>query len=133
MAFFKKGKPKDENLPSLGDVFSNFSIQHNLQYLYTRLNSGKDTLYQSVHSINLNGSIPLTKNWKVNVGQIGYDILRKGFSYPDFGLERDLHCWTMKFQYYPSAKAFSFFIGVKPGSLEFIKIPNNQNLTGGGR
>ncbi|MBK6352264.1 MAG: LPS-assembly protein LptD [Saprospiraceae bacterium] len=127
----KKQKPVADGLPSLENMLETFSLNHNMQYSFVRQTNGKDTFKLDYNSISTSGNIPITKNWSARIGQIGYDFLRKAPTYPDFGLVRNLHCWTMEFQYYPQSRAFSFFIGVRPGSLDFIKIPNNQNITGG--
>ncbi len=124
-------KISTESLPTFGSLFETFSIAHQLQLAFRRLETSKDTFYISVNSISFNGYINLTSKWRINIGQIGYDFLNKLPTYPDFGFERDLHCWTMKFNYYPSRNSFTFFIGVKTGSLDFIKIPSNRNFTGG--
>ncbi|NOT37162.1 MAG: LPS-assembly protein LptD [Saprospiraceae bacterium] len=124
-------KATNEELPTFGSIFETFSIYHQLSYNFNRLRTGKDTFYQSVNTLSTNGVIPLTSKWKVTVGNIGYDIKNKSLTYPDFGFERDLHCWRMNFKYFPVNKAFQFFIGVNPGSLDFIKVPNNRNVVGG--
>ncbi|MEO6189578.1 MAG: putative LPS assembly protein LptD, partial [Saprospiraceae bacterium] len=124
-------KNKKQDLPTFGSLFETFNISHQLSYSFVVTPGGVDSFYLAINSLTSNGYITLTPNWRITIGQIGYDILHKASTYPDFGFERDLHCWIMKFNYYPQSKAFTFFIGVKPGSLEFIKIPNNRNVTGG--
>ncbi|MEP7196560.1 MAG: putative LPS assembly protein LptD [Saprospiraceae bacterium] len=127
-----KGKDlKTYDLPTFASLFETFSIYHQLQYSFVRNVRGVDSFYLAINSISSTGYFQLTPKWRITIGQIGYDLLNMRPTYPDFGFERDLHCWVMKFQYYPERKSFTFFIGVKPGSLEFIKIPSNQNFTGG--
>lgn len=124
-------KTEVDPLPTFGSLFETFSINHQLSYTFRRTITGVDTFYQSVNSLSTQGNIALSSKWSITVGNIGYDIKNKTLTYPDFGFERDLHCWRMNFKYYPFSKAFQFFIGVKPGSLDFIKIPNNKNVLGG--
>ena len=57
---------------SLADWFSNFNISHSINFQY-QINKSRDTFYVSNHSISINGSIPLTKNWNMNIGNISYD------------------------------------------------------------
>ncbi|MBK9269984.1 MAG: LPS-assembly protein LptD [Saprospiraceae bacterium] len=128
---FYKPKETPDPLPDLGSVFNTFGLNHTLTYQFVRLSSGKDTFMMTNNSFYTQGNIPLTKNWSVSVGSIGYDFIRKGLTYPDITLNRKLHCWNMRFSYYPQSNAFSFFIGVNPGPLDFVKIPSNQNFTGG--
>ena len=125
-------EPKD-NLPSLFNVYSNFNISHQFGFNIQRLQSGKDTARITVNSLSVNGNIPLTSKWKIIINNIAYDFSApKGnrIVYPSLGIERDLHCWYMKMDWTPSIGAYSFFIGVKPGSFEFLKIPNSKAFTG---
>ncbi len=128
---FYKTKETPDPLPDVGSVFNTFGLNHTLTYQFIRLKSGKDTIMATNNSFYTQGTIPITKNWSISVGSIGYDFIRKGLTYPDITLNRKLHCWNMRFSYYPQNNAFSFFIGVNPGPLDFVKIPSNQNFTGG--
>lgn len=82
------------------------------------------------HSVGINGRIPITDNWNIEIGNIGYDFKNNGLLYPDLGFSRDLHCWTMRFSWQPRASsiggAYQFFIGVNSSSLDFIKYNYNQ-------
>lgn len=129
-------KPKSNatgQLPSLFELFNNFTLQYILNYRHFRDEKGLDHFDQSVHSLSIQGNIPLTKNWRVNLSNISYDLKTKSVQYPTLGLERDLHCWLMRFDWSPQFGYYTFFIGVKPGSLEFIRIPSNQAFTGASR
>lgn len=119
------------DVPEFGSLFNTFGLSHTMQYRFQRTPQGRDSFFLAVHSLSTSGYIELTPKWRVTIGQVGYDFIRHLPTYPQFGFERDLHCWTMKFDYYPQARSFTFFIGVKPGSLDFIKIPSNRNFTGG--
>ncbi|MBK9109109.1 MAG: LPS-assembly protein LptD [Saprospiraceae bacterium] len=124
---------KTNNLPGLAELFYNFNLQYILNFRHSRQANGEDKVERSVHSFSLQGNIPLTRNWKINLSNISYDFNSKGFQYPSLGLERDLHCWLMRFDWSPQFGYYTFFIGVKPGSLEFIRIPSNQSFTGANR
>ncbi|MCP3928995.1 MAG: hypothetical protein GY705_07835, partial [Bacteroidetes bacterium] len=108
------------------DLFKNFNVSHSFQLRIKELN-GKDTLQITTNSIRMSGNIQLTKNWSIQVGNFGYDFVRKGFSYPDFGFKRNLHCWEMGMNWQPTRSTYAFFIRVKPGSMDFLKIPYNRN------
>lgn len=117
-------RPKETDFLSL---FENFNISHNLSMRLDRLNDGRDSFRIATNSINMQGRIQLTDNWKINIGNFGYDFVNKGFSYPSVGFTRDLHCWEMGMNWAPTRGTYSFFIAVKPGSLDFIKIPYDRN------
>ncbi len=122
-------KPKDQ-LPSIYGVISGFYFSHSIGFNVYRLNSGKDTASITHNSLSMNGSIPLTSKWKITLDHITYDFASKNIVYPSLTIERDLHCWYMNLRWSPEAGAFSFFIGVKPGSFEFLKIPNSKAFNG---
>jgi hypothetical protein len=107
-------------------LFDDFSIDHNLGVMR---NGRLDTTIITTHTINMRGAVKLTKKWSITVGNIGYDFRGKELTYPDFGFVRDLHCWAISMSWQPQRGTYSLRIGVKPGSLDFIKIPHNRNLT----
>ena len=135
LGLFRKSKASNPGggPPSLVELFNSFTIQYILNYRHFRDELGIDHFEQSVNSLSIQGNIPLTKNWRVNLSNISYDWKTKSIQYPSLGLERDLHCWLMRFDWSPQFGYYTFFIGVKPGSLEFIRIPSNQNFTGARR
>lgn len=114
-----------EKETSLAQWFENFNISHAFNFDIARYNN-KDTFFVQSHSINISGSIPLTKNWNMNIGNIAYDFKSKSFVYPYFSFARDLHCWQMNFTWAPSNGVYSFFIGVKSSTLSFLKYDYGQ-------
>ncbi len=111
------------------DLFSNWRISHNLI-----LESTADTFFIRTNSIQTGGSVQLTEKWSMRFGNISYDFKAKSLIYPTLGFYRDLHCWQMGMDWYPARGTFSFFLKVKPGSLEFIKVPygrQNQDTFSG--
>ena len=111
---------------SFWDLLNNFSINHTVN-VSARDEIGPNKLRFTTNSISLSGSIPITDKWAVNVGYFGYDFKNQNIVYPDLGFSRDLHCWQMSLSWQPVRGTYSFIIGVKPGSLDFLKIPNNKN------
>ena len=123
---------KGESNVSLWDYFERFSISHNLA-LRRQTENGQDTTLLSAHSINGRGNLELTDKWGIRVGNIGYDFKNKNITYPSIGFTRDLHCWELSFNWQPFRNTYSMFIGVKPGTLDFIRIPYQQNNQDGFR
>ncbi len=134
--FFKKKKNKnsvsakaDKDRGALFDLFKNFSINHDLVYSIRSKATGleKDI---TRNTLTMHGNIPLSKNWAVNLNNIGYNFITKNITYPDLGITRDLHCWSMRFSWQPQRGTYTFFLGVRPGSmLDFIKVPYNRTNT----
>jgi len=109
------------------NLLSNFTISHDL--LVARIGrAGKDTTMITTNTINMVGSMRLTPNWSVNFGNIGYDFRAKRLTYPDIGLTRDLHCWQMTFSFQPDRNTYSFYIGVKPGTFDFLKYQKRRGI-----
>jgi hypothetical protein len=106
------------------NLFDDFSLDHNLGLMR---NGRLDTTIITTHTVNMRGAVKLTKKWSITVGNIGYDFRAKELTYPDFGFVRDLHCWSISMSWQPQRGTYSLRIGVKPGSLDFIKIPHNRN------
>ncbi len=109
------------------DLFDKFSIAHDFK-IQRRLvaNSQRDTI-TFVHSLQVRGSFPLTDNWNVNLSNISYDFVNNRFVYPSVGFSRNLHCWLMEMNWFPSTGVYNFTLRVKPGSLDFLKIPSMRN------
>ncbi len=110
-------------------LFENFTIAHNFtvaQRYYPR--AGKDSIAVTTHTLSSRGSIKLTPNWNIYVGNFGYDFQSKKITYPDFSFARDLHCWEMGVSWQPQFGSYSFFIRVKPGKLDFINVPYRKGI-----
>lgn len=120
----KKEEPEKEDFLSL---FENFSIGHNIAFTLRKLSNGRDTLTTDVHSIDIRGSIRLSKYWSIDISNIDYNFVYKSFSYPSLGFSRDLHCWEMGMNWQPVRGTYAFYIRVKPGTLDFLKIPYTKN------
>lgn len=109
------------------DLMNDFSIDHNLGLM--RIGQpGPDTTITTTHTVNMRGTMRLTPKWTITVGNIGYDFRNDRLTYPDIGFIRDLHCWDLRFSWQPQRGTYTLHLGVKPGSLDFIKIPHNRNL-----
>ncbi|HMP29610.1 MAG TPA: putative LPS assembly protein LptD, partial [Saprospiraceae bacterium] len=107
------------------DLFNDFRINHNMTFSVRKVD-GRDTLTLDVNSIQIYGSLRLTQNWRLDLGNISYDLKSKQFVYPSLSFARDLHCWNMRFSWFPDRGVYSFFIGVKSGAFNFLKYDYTQ-------
>ena len=112
-------------------LFNNFRVSHNIAFEWERIGPQRDTFEITTHSVDLRGSIQLTDRWNINISRIGYDFKTKRVTYPSLGFSRDLHCWQMGMNWAPTRGTYNFFIQVKPGSLDFLRIPYDQNNADG--
>lgn len=116
---------------TLASLFDDLRVTYQYTLSTLRLDDGRIIMKPSVHSIALRGEIPLTPKWSLMVGNLDYNFVRKRASYPDLTLSRDLHCWNMGISWQPERNTYNFYLRVKPGSLDFIKLPYRQNRVDG--
>ncbi|GJM32949.1 MAG: hypothetical protein DHS20C18_19500 [Saprospiraceae bacterium] len=117
-------RPEETDFLSL---FEQFRIAHTFVLDFEKTTGGRDTFKLSTHSLSLSGSVQLTPNWNINMGNIGYDFVSKAITYPYLGFSRDLHCWQMGLSWAPTRGTYSFYIQVKPGTLGFLRVPYDRN------
>ncbi len=126
-AFGKNKDEKGERRSSSKQVISSLSFTYSLN-ISKQFENGKDTLKVTRNNIGLSRTtLNLTDKWRADIGSIGYDFVRKQMTYPDLSLYRDLHCWESGFSWQPERRTFAFFLRVKPGTLDFLKIPYARN------
>jgi len=96
-----------------------YGINDNIYY-YMLLDTVKYT-HNMVHTLNVVGSVYLTKKWKVGF-TTGYDFVQKDLSYTSIDVYRDLHCWEMSFNWVPFGyrKGWGFTINVKAAVLKSV-------------
>ena len=120
--------PKDDLL----SLFNNFRIDHRIsvarRLIPTGYGTSRDTFSIGTNSLNLSGSLPLSSKWSLDVDNISYDFISKSLVYPSFGFTRDFHCWQLSFRWQPDRGTYEFFLGVKPGTLDFVKVPYRRNI-----
>jgi LptD protein len=126
-------KKKKEEIPleSFEDLLKDFRISHTFSVSNNRQSNGRDTLLFQ-NNLYTSGNIPISKKWSIRVGNIGYDFINKQLTYPDFGFRRDLHCWEMGLDWQPQRGTYNFYLRVKPGTLDFLKIPYAKNIPNNG-
>ncbi len=111
-------------------LFERFRIDHEISYIMSRYDDIDSSFIKS-HSIKIRGTFPISENWDFTLGNIGYDFIKKSVSYPQLGFRRNLHCWQMSFNWYPSNDSFSFDIGVISSTLGFLKKNYGKNQPSG--
>ncbi len=124
-------KQPERRSKSLGELFENVSVDHNIVYAFIADEDGNINSDITINSLGIRGSIPLTDNWTVSVGNIGYDFVKNGLTYPAVTFARKLHCWDMVFAWYPNRDTYSFAIGVSSNALSFLKYNYGQNNVDG--
>ena len=104
----------------------NLNVNYTIQYArYNNLNS--PTLSNYVQTLNFNGDLNLTKNWKI-AATSGYDLQNKQITFTTIDFVRDLHCWTFKLTWIPIGFRQSFFfqINVRSSVLQDLKLTRRR-------
>jgi LptD protein len=121
-------KKEDTYFYSLGYLdFSlpwSLNVSHNFNWNHATPNSDTTT----THSIGFSGTLKLSEKWNSDFS-FNYNIKEKQFSYPLINLNRDLHCWYMRFSWAPFGPNtnYQFFIGVKASMLSDLKYKKQSS------
>jgi hypothetical protein len=103
--------------------FYNAKIPWDLNFAYsvTYTNIANERKISS-NSVMISANTDLTPKWKIGVSS-GYDFVRKGVTFTQIRLNRDLLSWNMSFNWSPFGQYayWGFFIGIKAGILKDIK------------
>lgn len=73
-------------------------------------------------TFSLSGNFSLTQNWKITA-KTNYDVAARKFSYAQFSVYRDLHCWEMTFNVIPfgTLRSYSFRINIKSNVFKGVE------------
>ncbi len=102
--------------------YYDFNIPWNFGFNYSVSYANNGLKSMITQTLGFNGSVTLTPKLGFTFTG-GYDIARRQFSPMSVNLTRDLHCWTMTFQWVPigTLKSWQFHIGVKSSMLADLK------------
>lgn len=127
---FRKRAQKDQKQQTDKQPWSftfNYTFSYGINdniYYYMLRDTVKYT-HNMVHTLNVVGSVYLTRKWKVGF-TTGYDFVQKDLSYTSIDVYRDMHCWEMSFNWVPFGyrKGWGFTINVKAAVLkDVLKLP----------
>lgn len=90
----------------------------------------KDTVVKTPF-LSFNFMLNPTSKWIIKVNS-GYDFTKNDLTYTSVSIDRDLHCWEMKFNWIPFGNVrYSVQINVKSSLLQDLKLTKKKNWTGG--
>lgn len=103
--------------------FLDFNVPYNLSVSYNF--SYNRPIFQKTitNNLQLRGDFSITKNWKIDF-TTGFDIVAKKFTLTSIGINRNLHCWQMDFQWIPFGQiaSYVFTIRAKSSLLQDLKL-----------
>jgi lipopolysaccharide export system protein LptA len=130
---FKRSEEKEERrevLPYyyLYSNFVDFSVPWSLGLGYN-LDYNPLAVQKTQHSLNFQGDVSLTDNWKVSYSS-GYVLHSKEFSFSRITVHRQLHCWEFLFSWIPVGfrQEFSFTIHPKAGLLNKLELKKRRDF-----
>lgn len=122
---------EDQVLPGDFRDYVDFNIPWNVGFDYTFSYNRPNPNVKSriTQTLNLRGSVTLTQHWKLNM-TTNYDIAAKAFSFTNFSVYRDLHCWEMSFNFVPFGymKSYSFTLNARTSMLKDLKVNKQRSF-----
>ncbi len=111
--------------------YADFSVPWDIRFDYSfRYNKPNPKTSASItQTVDFNGNINLTKNWKVGFSS-GLDIQKMDVSFTQFNIFRDLHCFQMSLNLIPFGyrQSYSFTIRATASMLQDLKLSKRQSF-----
>lgn len=100
------------------------NLSYNLNYQHS-LNADPSV----TQSITANGTLALSEKWQITYST-GYHVETKQFTTSNFGISRDLHCWTFNLNWTPFGyyQSYNVTIAVKSSVLKDLKIDRRRSF-----
>ena len=120
----KLTKTKDGSIPWSINV--NYSLRYGMTHTYLGYVITKNK--KIVQTLGFTGNVQITPNWKVSV-RSGYDFETNELTYTQVEINRDLHCWEMRFSWIPTGtwKSWNFGINIKSAMFKDLKIEKKKS------
>ena len=116
------------------EVYVDFTIPWSINASYTfGLTKLTPEDSQVIQALTLTGDLSLTPKWKITV-QTGYDFQFKSPTLTTIGINRDLHCWEMAFNWTPyagnnlRAGNYSFDLRARSSILQELKLSRRRSF-----
>ncbi len=129
-------RPAPQPKPSYQTIYdredADFSIPWNITLSYTFSQAKQDPRFL-VRSSSANASLSfnLTDQWQIGTSA-SYDFVNKEHFIPSVDVTRDLHCWTMRFTWYPMGirEGYRLELRVKAPQLQDLKLTKQNSERG---
>ncbi len=116
-----------ENNP---EAYIDFTIPWSLSASYN-INRRKTGFQDATvtQSLTFNGDLSLTEKTKISFSS-GYDFENSEFTQTRIGVIRDLHCWTMRFDWVPFGRfqSYNITINAKSSLLQDLKLERRRQF-----
>jgi hypothetical protein len=112
------------------DQYVDFNIPWslNVNYNITRSQRGLQDA-QINQTLSFGGDLSITPKTKINV-RSGFDLEEMMFTTTSLGITRDLHCWSLRFNWTPFGRFQQFGLTIRPKSslLQDLKLERRKNF-----
>ena len=112
------------------DEYVDFNIPWSLRVSYS-INVNQFGLLESTvrQTLTFSGNLSLTPKTKINF-RSGYDLQKNKFTQTSLGVNRDLHCWQLSFNWIPFGRNQSFNLIIRPKSalLQDLKLQKRKSF-----
>ena len=119
-----------EHIQNNPDQYVDFNVPWSLTTAYN-ISRNKTGFQDAIilKSMTFNGSIGLTDNTQLTFNS-GYDFENKEFTTTRLSVHRDLHCWTLDFNWVPFGNFQSYMISlrVKSPILQDLKVEKRRSF-----
>ena len=116
------------------ELYVDFNVPWSMNVSYTfGLTKLTPQLSQVVQALTLTGDLSLTPKWKVTIST-GYDFQYHSPTLTTIGLNRDLHCWEMAFNWTPysgnniRSGNYSFDLRARSSILQELKLSRRRSF-----
>jgi len=103
-----------------------FGFDYSFNYAGPSRSKPNGTVTQT---LGFRGNVNVTQKWRLSMNT-NFDIMAQEFSFTTFSVNRDLHCWTMAFNFVPFGymKSYSFTINAKSSMLKDLRLQKRQSF-----
>ena len=116
------------------DLYVDFNVPWSMNISYTfGLTKLTPQLSQVIQALTLTGDLSLTPKWKITINT-GYDFVYHSPTLTTIGINRDLHCWEMAFNWTPysgnniRAGNYSFDLRARSSILQELKLSRRRSF-----
>lgn len=110
------------------DTYIDFDIPWRLSMNYSlSFSHGLNAPATITQALQFSGDVSLSKQWKV-VFNSGYDFQAKALTMTNLGISRDLHCWSLTFNWTPfgTFTQFHLRINAKASMLQDLRLERRK-------
>jgi len=108
-----------------------YDLNYNMRYKYENgyWNYDKSREDKLIQTLSFSGDLSITKKWKFSF-RSGYDFESKKLTYTSININRDLHCWQMRFSWIPYGfrQSWNFSINIKSSLLQDLKLDKKKDF-----